>query len=455
MANIDTLQDFDYFQAVTSANQVLSLDVGITAEATTLQTNFALKDETGATPTKEFFIGMTNAEGYTETMKVTNVSGTKLTVERGMPRGGIDFTGDSSNAVSHKAGFLIKTNIYAGLINQLADALLGNIGATLKFATRNTFRDTGLINIRVFADATARDAAITSPVEGDTCLVTSVAYQYYDGVGWIDLGTATAITASDGTKKVGQNIQLDTADTDYFKTTTAGAPDEGKIVLLNTEGLINQENQEIVKDLTATPEEINQALDGINPTVDAAALNVVTGGESSNGDSEHTHLFNKKLDLDTTEYSDTITTWKDTYTYTLPANTLAAGKGLNIKLRINANATGATGIGRSEFRVTLGGTVLATYANQTSAGSEQSHRCFVDLVMVCTGASAQTVDGNISITKYNAGTFSSSDNNEVSTTQAVDITTDQDIKVQVQNTTVGSPGSGTSLAKMFYVELIK
>jgi len=42
--------------------------------------------------------------------------------------------------------------------------------------------------------------------------------------------------------------------------------------------------------LTATADEVNQALDGINATVDAWALNVLTGGPTSTADSEHRHL---------------------------------------------------------------------------------------------------------------------------------------------------------------------
>lgn len=42
--------------------------------------------------------------------------------------------------------------------------------------------------------------------------------------------------------------------------------------------------------LTATTDEINQALDGINATVDFSALNVLTGGPTSTADSEHRHI---------------------------------------------------------------------------------------------------------------------------------------------------------------------
>ena len=42
--------------------------------------------------------------------------------------------------------------------------------------------------------------------------------------------------------------------------------------------------------LTATIDRINEALDGTNPTVDAAALNTLTGGSDSSADTEHRHL---------------------------------------------------------------------------------------------------------------------------------------------------------------------
>lgn len=42
--------------------------------------------------------------------------------------------------------------------------------------------------------------------------------------------------------------------------------------------------------LTASADEINQALDGINSSVDSTALNVLTGGSLSTADSEHRHL---------------------------------------------------------------------------------------------------------------------------------------------------------------------
>jgi len=42
--------------------------------------------------------------------------------------------------------------------------------------------------------------------------------------------------------------------------------------------------------LTATADEINQALDGINASVDSAALNTLTAGPGSTADSEHRHV---------------------------------------------------------------------------------------------------------------------------------------------------------------------
>jgi hypothetical protein len=59
-----------------------------------------------------------------------------------------------------------------------------------------------------------------------------------------------------------------------------------------TDGNIeNQHNHVLanITDVTTTASELNQALDGINATVDAAALNVLTGGIASDADGEHTH----------------------------------------------------------------------------------------------------------------------------------------------------------------------
>lgn len=53
-------------------------------------------------------------------------------------------------------------------------------------------------------------------------------------------------------------------------------------VFLNTTGLVGL-------GLSATAEEINQALEGINGSVTASALNNITGGSSSIADNEHTH----------------------------------------------------------------------------------------------------------------------------------------------------------------------
>lgn len=99
------------------------------------------------------------------------------------------------------------------------------------------------------------------------------------------------------------SIWLDGAAT--LQTSTAGFPtDRTSFVPLaeaNTAAgviadLVDRRGEAmlLIPDLTqlgvaASAAEVNQALTGINPTVDAAALNALTGGASSDADSEHRH----------------------------------------------------------------------------------------------------------------------------------------------------------------------
>ena len=94
--------------------------------------------------------------------------------------------------------------------------------------------------VMAFADATARDAAVTSPTDGMICFLTgSSALQYHDGSSWtsIDLaGDITGVTAGtllDGggtTGTVTLNVDLSEASTstsdadgDYFIVTDAAS----------------------------------------------------------------------------------------------------------------------------------------------------------------------------------------------------------------------------------------
>jgi hypothetical protein len=56
------------------------------------------------------------------------------------------------------------------------------------FGAEGEFKAPGAITPGVFADATARDAAITTPTAGMMVFVTDIAkFQGYDGSAWVNL----------------------------------------------------------------------------------------------------------------------------------------------------------------------------------------------------------------------------------------------------------------------------
>lgn len=123
---------------------------------------------------------------------------------------------------------------------------------TNTFTGSNTFSN--IFGIPVFANTWARDAAIPSPVSGNTCIVTGTGYQYYSGWTWNTLGVgsptpngsetvsgswewatlAEMATATDlgwtGAHLVPMNKNL--------KKTFSGAADENKIPVLNSSGTV-------------------------------------------------------------------------------------------------------------------------------------------------------------------------------------------------------------------------
>lgn len=234
MAAITTIQDYLIVQPTTPDNPDWTLQRTVNATETELIVNFEPLAQ-GATITKPFLIGIESG-GYVETMLVTNVNGTTLTVVRGIALAGLDFDGVAANGVIHRNGSNIFTNISAPLLDMLLQAGRGVISSSPKIALRLTYDDGGVLAVPVFADATARDAALTSPQEGDRCRVTAEGAQEYDGVGWVTFGVSTPITASTGTTKVGQDIQLDLSDTNVFASTSSGAGDSGKAAVLDASG---------------------------------------------------------------------------------------------------------------------------------------------------------------------------------------------------------------------------
>lgn len=234
MANITEVQDYLIVQPTTPTNPSWRLAQKINSTQTTITVNFE-PQENGATITKSFLLGV-ESNGYVETMLCTNVSGTTLTVVRGIALAGLDFAGDAATyGTNHAAGQKVFTNISAPLLNMVLQALRGQIGSTIQHAALQTFIGEATQNERTFADATARDTALTSPVNGDKCLTLDTGLQFYNS-GWQTLGVATPVTASNGVQKVGNDIQLDLATDPGLELDTNSV----RVKTNATEGTINR-----------------------------------------------------------------------------------------------------------------------------------------------------------------------------------------------------------------------
>jgi hypothetical protein len=130
------------------------------------------------------------------------------------------------------------------------------IANALKFSSKAfSFNGAGIGNLRVFADAIARDAAIIAPLDGDKCmLLTPVAEQFYSAglAAWQTNGTVAVV--NDATELIkgivqGATVAEQGTATDIGTTaahlfpmnknlvkTSSGAGDENKIALLNASG---------------------------------------------------------------------------------------------------------------------------------------------------------------------------------------------------------------------------
>jgi len=215
MADITQLQDLELSQSSTAANPVVTVARKISDSSADLITSSALVDKDGSTITKACILAIRKANGYTENVYVAagGITGTAVTITtRGLPTGGIDLlTSIPANAVSHEQGEEVFLNVSPFILQQITDSLQGDIEASLKFETRPTYGTGGAAALPSFADATARDAALTSPQDADKCfLEDGTGEQHYDG-GWLTLGVATPVTASLGVQKAGNDLQLDLA----------------------------------------------------------------------------------------------------------------------------------------------------------------------------------------------------------------------------------------------------
>lgn len=100
-----------------------------------------------------------------------------------------------------------------------------------------------------------------------------------NGVDTSPMGGDNVYTAGDGLSLAAGDFDIDTSDNVIFVSGSAGPGDQNKVPILNASGLLDDTFFPIaLSTITATPAEINQALDGISANVTDTNLNTLTGG---------------------------------------------------------------------------------------------------------------------------------------------------------------------------------
>jgi len=151
----------------------------------------------------------------------------------------------SANVNAHFAGDEISVVDIATYLNIIGLKLNGtdDFSNALKYSGQAaSFTGAGRTNLRSFADATARDAAIPSPQDGDKCkLVSPVAEQFYDAgtASWQTNGTVSAV--NDASTTVKGIVEVATTAETLAGTDTGGT--SAKLVALPSDIAKNVQNQ--------------------------------------------------------------------------------------------------------------------------------------------------------------------------------------------------------------------
>ena len=305
MADATKLADFQYFQwsRPTAKNPRLSAPISAT-DTTIVVTNPPL-DEDGKIVAKAFLMGI-ETDGYVETVYVpanavqgygntpdtTNLGLTITGATRGINLAGRDYTTGSSTyriahnqdspvfcniSAIHKA---ISTGIFLGAVSTGAQTFIGGDETDSNFTIQ--YRTTGGNKEFLRKNHSGAKAQYSN-----------------DGTNWVNIdnagvGVLTAGNAIDATQLAAGTVQVNpTEDTNVFVKTSSGAGDENKAAILDSagkfaNGFINSDTlANRISDVTATKDEINNALDGISANVTDTNLNTLTGG--SDADALHIH----------------------------------------------------------------------------------------------------------------------------------------------------------------------
>ncbi len=351
-----------------------------------------VEDETGAQVTKATMIAaFVRGQGIMRWYIAAGgfTSKTAATVTTRQPfGGGLDITtADTANDFTVPAGTPVFYDVDTIHAQQMVSEQGGDLGRGMKLNERPTFKTTGLLANRVFADATARDAAITSPTNGDMCYLTDTGVMnQFIGGGWTTFATGTtangsatvagkyeeATVAEQGTQAAtgSTGARLVMANANIVKT-SSGAGDENKLIILDSSGQAAAGFIGATADATAT--EIGQLSGTTNiaesdtffgaTNISGAEAETLTDG--SNASALHNHPISFKIGIISRSLSGASGTVQETGIGFEPdfiefTALFASGSGASL---VSSHSTGA-------FDGTTSSCIVKKIAGNTSSSTE-------------------------------------------------------------------------------------
>lgn len=208
---------------------------------------FVIDKGTESFPNSNYELILASSSSYDSATGITTLTG----CTRGLAFYGTSTAGGTGNP--HTGGAEIGCVDVHLLWNILVSILDGtNSPPAFKISSRLGYELGGVLGFRQFADSAARDAAITVPQNGDTCILTgSGVAQYYSGGAWNNIGNSATPNGDETTagKWQGATVAEQGTATDLGGTgahlvpmnknlvkTSSGAGDENKIAILDATG---------------------------------------------------------------------------------------------------------------------------------------------------------------------------------------------------------------------------
>ena len=146
--------------------------------------------------------------------------------------------------------------------------------------------------IWVFADATARDAAVTSPQEGNSCYLKDTdVIQVYSGSSWVTKSGGSPLTTkgdlytfstTDARLAVGANDTVLTADSSEATGLKWATPAAGGMTLINTGGTTLTGSSVTISSIPATYIDLYLVIRNPRPASDAVSVNMRVNSDSNN-----------------------------------------------------------------------------------------------------------------------------------------------------------------------------